>query len=112
MINEISFSSDFSLYALPPEHQQEKEIQAILSHPRLTEILRGLLDCYPMSLTHEEVVATKVSQVGIRENGDKEYIVETNAAHFSIFALVTYTHDEHLMQPKNFSITFTLFCEQ
>ncbi len=112
MIGEIPFNSDCSVYALPPEHQQEREIQAILSHPRLKELLGRLLACYPVSLTQEEIVATKVSQVGIRGNGDKEYVVETNAPHFSIFALVTYTHDEHLMQPKNFSITFTLFCEQ
>lgn len=76
------------IQALSPQYQEQREIEAILKDPRL-----------------QEIFDRNVGDVQISQIRYKEYLVRANG--ICVVAKVIYTHDEKLLQPKNFRLEFS-----
>jgi hypothetical protein len=79
--------------SLSPEFQQKREIQAILKDPTYLNYLN-------------EIGATEstVAPYAVHDNGDREYIVQTNTPYF-IRVIVHYTHaDRRFLGPSQFAL--------
>lgn len=80
--------NNLNLSALPPWAEEIREKEAIANDPRVKEYL--------------DKINAQITK--IYKDSGLHYIVETSNPDYTIRVDVVYTHDEKLLQPKNFKL--------